>query len=128
MAKGGCAVSGADICLSVTGIAGPDGGTEKTPVGTVFMGCCYNSKVIVREFHFTGNRAKIREQAVAHGLAFLRECVMEGVTKKRDLNKYIKKRGLPSLREPLFLDYRESLSANHFHKAYHPVEPFCFFS
>ena len=82
MAKGGCAVSGADICLSVTGIAGPDGGTEKTPVGTVFMGCCYNSKVIVREFHFTGNRAKIREQAVAHGLAFLRECVMEGVTKK----------------------------------------------
>lgn len=82
MAKGGCTVSGADICLSVTGIAGPDGGTEKTPVGTVFMGCCYNSKVIAREFHFTGNRAKIREQAVAHGLAFLRECVMEGVTKK----------------------------------------------
>ena len=82
MAKGGCAVSGADICLSVTGIAGPDGGTEKTPVGTVFMGCCYNSKVIAREFHFTGSRAKIREQAVAHGLAFLRECVMEGVTKK----------------------------------------------
>lgn len=82
MAKGGCAASGADICLSVTGIAGPDGGTEKIPVGTVFMGCCYNGKVITREYHFTGNRNKVREQATAHALAFLRECVMEGVSRK----------------------------------------------
>lgn len=82
MAKGGCFVAKSDICLSITGIAGPDGGTEKTPVGTVFMGCCYNNKVIVREFHFTGNRLKIREQAVAHALAFLRDCMLEGVDKK----------------------------------------------
>lgn len=82
MAKGGCAASNADICLSITGIAGPDGGTEKTPVGTVFMGCCYNDKTITQEYHFTGNRTKIRAQATAHALAFLRDCVMEGVSKK----------------------------------------------
>ena len=70
MAKGGCNAAEADICLSITGLAGPDGGTKETPVGTVFMGCCYNGKVVTREFHFTGNRTKIRQQATAHALAF----------------------------------------------------------
>ena len=81
MAKGGCNAAEADICLSITGLAGPDGGTKETPVGTVFMGCCYNGKVGTREFHFTGNRTKIRQQATAHALAFLRECMMEGISK-----------------------------------------------
>ena len=81
MAKGGCNAAEADICLSITGLAGPDGGTKETPVGTVFMGCCYNGKVVTREFHFTGNRTKIRQQATAHDLAFLRECMMEGISK-----------------------------------------------
>ena len=81
MAKGGCNAAEADICLSITGLAGPDGGTKETPVGTVFMGCCYNGKVVTREFHFTGNRTKIRQQATAHALAFLRECMMEGISK-----------------------------------------------
>ena len=83
MAKGGCLVSGADICLSVTGLAGPDGGTKETPVGTVFMGCCYNGKIITKEYHFTGNRSKIREQATAHALVLLRTCIMEGIQKKK---------------------------------------------
>ena len=39
MAKGACKASGADISISVTGLAGPGGGTKETPVGTVFMGC-----------------------------------------------------------------------------------------
>ena len=81
MAKGGCNAAEADICLSITGLAGPDGGTKETPGGTVFMGCCYNGKVVTREFHFTGNRTKIRQQATAHALAFLRECMMEGISK-----------------------------------------------
>ena len=38
MAKGLREISGAEICVSVTGIAGPGGGTEKTPLGTVFVG------------------------------------------------------------------------------------------
>lgn len=82
MAKGGCLAADADICLSVTGLAGPGGGTEETPVGTVFMGCFYNDKNFVREYHFTGNRKLVREQAAAHALALLRECIMEGISKK----------------------------------------------
>lgn len=77
MAKGGRLASKADICLSVTGFAGPDGGTEETPVGTVFVGCSMKGKTKVREFHFTGNRTKIREQTTAHALTFLRACIME---------------------------------------------------
>ena len=84
MAKGGCMASGADICLSVTGLAGPDGGTPQTPVGTVFMGCCYHGRVQTNEYHFTGNRAKIREQATAHALALLRRCIMEGGRKEEE--------------------------------------------
>ena len=76
MAKGGCAASGADICLSVTGLAGPDGGTSETPVGTVFMGCCCNGPTITRDYHFIGNRTKIRQRAVASALVLLRECMM----------------------------------------------------
>lgn len=82
MAKGGCVATRCDICLSITGLAGPGGGTEAIPVGTVFMGCCYNGKTVVREYHFSGNRGKIREQAIAHALVFLRECIMEGVEKQ----------------------------------------------
>ncbi len=76
MAKGACKASGADISISVTGLAGPGGGTKETPVGTVFMGCCYKGKAIVKEFHFTGNRMRIREQTTAHALAMLRDCII----------------------------------------------------
>lgn len=76
MAKGGCSAAKADVCLSITGIAGPGGGTKEKPVGTVFMGCCYHDKTVAREYHFTGNRARIREQTAAHALAFLRDCIM----------------------------------------------------
>ena len=47
----------------------------------MFMGCCYNGQTITREYHFTGNRTKIRQQAVASALVLLRECIMEGIEK-----------------------------------------------
>lgn len=82
MAKGACKESGADISVSVTGLAGPGGGTKETPVGTVFMGCCYEGRTIAKEFHFTGNRMRIREQTTAHALAMLRDCIIMGIPKK----------------------------------------------
>ena len=78
MAKGACKASGADISISVTGLAGPGGGTKETPVGTVFMGCCYKGMAIAKEFLFTGNRMRIREQTTAHALAMLRDCIIMG--------------------------------------------------
>lgn len=44
MAKGLKAKTGSDICVSVTGIAGPDGGTAEKPVGLVYIGLCYEGK------------------------------------------------------------------------------------
>ena len=76
MAKGACKASGADISISVTGLAGPGGGTKETPVGTVFLGCCYKGKAIAKELHFPGNRTRIREQTTAHALAMLRDCII----------------------------------------------------
>ena len=77
MAEGGVAHTGSDVAVSVTGLAGPGGGTEEKPVGLVYIGCCYKGKTVVKEFHFKGNRSKIREQAVVKGLTLMRECIME---------------------------------------------------
>ena len=76
MAKNGAFITGSDACVSVTGTAGPTGGTEEKPVGLVYIGCCYNNKTVVKEFHFKGERQKIREQATANALILLRECIL----------------------------------------------------
>lgn len=54
--------------ISVTGIAGPTGGTKEKPVGLVYMGIKAGDKIIVERKIFSGNRKKIRERAVLHSL------------------------------------------------------------
>lgn len=73
MAVGAAKAAEANAALSVTGIAGPDGGSEEKPVGLVYVGCCVNGKVRTEEFHFTGNREKNRDYAVVRALTVLRE-------------------------------------------------------
>lgn len=73
MAEGAANAAGADAALSVTGIAGPGGGTKEKPVGLVYIGCCVKGHVRVEEFHFTGTRDKNRDYAVARALTLLRE-------------------------------------------------------
>ena len=73
MAEGVALAAGADASLSITGIAGPGGGTEEKPVGLVYIGCYVKGHVRVEEFYFTGNRDKNREYAVARALTLLRE-------------------------------------------------------
>lgn len=75
MAQGGCRASGADVCVAITGIAGPDGGSAEKPVGLVYIACCVNGKTKVEENHFNGNRSRIREQAVVSALTLLRNCL-----------------------------------------------------
>ena len=81
MAKGGAAVSKSDVCISVTGIAGPDGGTEEKPVGLVYIGCCVKGKTTVKEFRFSGNRSKIRTLSATNALILARECILEYISK-----------------------------------------------
>ncbi|MCR4923781.1 MAG: nicotinamide-nucleotide amidohydrolase family protein [Lachnospiraceae bacterium] len=72
MLKGGIKASKADVCLAVSGVAGPDGGSSEKPVGTVFIGCYVGGKAYVQEHHFEGSRLEIREQTVTESLALLR--------------------------------------------------------
>lgn len=73
MAEGAAKAAEAGASVSVTGIAGPDGGTEEKPVGLVYIGCHVKGNTRTEEFIFTGNRAKNREYAVVRALTLLRE-------------------------------------------------------
>ncbi len=81
MAKGGAGVTKSDVCIAVTGIAGPDGGTDEKPVGLVYIACCVNGKVKVQEYHFSGNRNKIRSLSATNALILARECILEYISK-----------------------------------------------
>jgi len=74
MAKGGIIAADVDICVAITGIAGPSTEDEK-PVGLVYIGCFYKDNVIVKEYNFNGNRQKVRDQAVTKALDLLRRCL-----------------------------------------------------
>lgn len=77
MAKGGIFATDSDVCIAVTGIAGPDGGTEEKPVGTVYIGCYMNEKVTVEQYLFKGSRSKIRDYSVVRALDLLRRRIIE---------------------------------------------------
>jgi PncC family amidohydrolase len=71
MAKGVCDAAEADIGLSITGIAGPTGGSPEKPVGTVFIGLAAGKEAWVKKFLFSGDRRKIRESSSEEALAML---------------------------------------------------------
>lgn len=77
MAKGAALEGKSDVAVAITGIAGPDGGTEDKPVGLVYIACSVKGKVTVKEYHFSGNRTKVRESAVSAALTLARSCILE---------------------------------------------------
>lgn len=77
MAMGAVLEVGTDTGLAITGIAGPDGGTPTKPVGLVYIACCVNDKIQTEEYHFTGTRKQVREEAVSAALNLLRKCILE---------------------------------------------------
>ncbi len=72
MAVGAAKAAGADTAIAITGIAGPDGGTEDKPVGLVYIACFVKEQVMVKELRLKGNRMKIRDQSVIAALDLLR--------------------------------------------------------
>ena len=64
-----------DVAVSVTGLAGPGGDDYGHPVGTVYIGCSTERSLVVREFHFSGDRNSVREQAVKEALKLILDCL-----------------------------------------------------
>ena len=75
MAVGAASRLGADVAVSVTGIAGPGGGTDRKPVGLVYMACNVLGNVTVKECYFIGERLEVRSAAVEAALQLLKECL-----------------------------------------------------
>ena len=72
MAEGALANSNANLALSVTGIAGPGGGTEHKPVGSVCIGSALiHSGTIVEKHIFSGDRDTVRNKTVARAVTVL---------------------------------------------------------
>ena len=71
MAAGTRARFGSDLAVSVTGIAGPDGGSTAKPVGLVHLALADAIEVTTVRRQFTGDRAGIREAAALHALQLL---------------------------------------------------------
>ena len=77
MAVGGLSASGADVAVSVTGIAGPGGGTEEKPVGTVCLGVATAKGVkTYRECH-PRSRSDFKQQVSQRALELVRRTVRD---------------------------------------------------
>ena len=71
MASGVRALTNADFAVSVTGIAGPGGGSEEKPVGLVWFGLAGKDGVRTERMIFSGGRSEVRGAAVEHALGML---------------------------------------------------------
>ncbi|WP_417201997.1 competence/damage-inducible protein A [Acetoanaerobium sticklandii] len=72
MAKGAADRAKSDVALSITGIAGPDGGTDEKPVGLVYIGLYLLGEVKVMKMDSWGSRDNVRRRAVSQALDMLR--------------------------------------------------------
>jgi len=76
MAEGIRAISKTDIGVSVTGIAGPTGGTEEKPVGLVFIGLSDGSGTIVSKHNFPDERVRFKDRASQAALELVRRRIL----------------------------------------------------
>jgi len=76
MAKGARQAAGSDLGLAVTGIAGPDGGTDEKPVGTVFISLAAPDGCWTKRFQFSGSRDEIRIITAWTALDWLRRYLL----------------------------------------------------
>ena len=71
MLTGVLKMASADYAIAVSGIAGPTGGTDEKPVGTVYIGIKNSNTSIVQLYHFKGDRESIQKQATKRAIALL---------------------------------------------------------
>lgn len=72
MAEGICKAANTNIGISVTGIAGPGGGTETNPIGLAYIGLCINGITKVKKVNQSGDRNRIRNMITTTALDFIR--------------------------------------------------------
>ena len=72
MARGARARAGAEVGVGITGIAGPDGGSEQKPVGTVFIALSTPDGEVVRDYRIVATRAAVRERSAQQALDLVR--------------------------------------------------------
>lgn len=77
MVKNLCRLYKTDAGISVTGIAGPGGGTAEKPVGLVYVGVKLLEKKVVKQYNFPGNRKTVRRRTVATALNILVDLIKE---------------------------------------------------
>lgn len=77
MALGAKSATGADYAVSVTGVAGPGGGTENKPVGLVYIGVSTPSGLESHRFEFPGKRDTVRLRSVVMALSLLRNALLD---------------------------------------------------
>ncbi len=71
LSRGARSAAGSDWAISITGVAGPGGGSKKKPVGTVCIGLAGGGKVTACRFHFTGDRSEIRLRSARKAMELL---------------------------------------------------------
>lgn len=71
MAQGARRLLQADVAVSVTGLAGPDGDDRGNPVGLVYIGYCDECKLYGKEYHFSGSRETVRSSAIRAALEMI---------------------------------------------------------
>jgi len=64
-------MASADYAIAVSGIAGPTGGTDEKPVGTVYIGIKNNEHSVVQLHHFKGDRESVQKQATKRAITLL---------------------------------------------------------
>ena len=75
MASGVRALLGADVAVSITGIAGPLSDNTQKPVGLVYIGVATEKGMTIREEHFDGDREAVRDQSICTALAMILEAI-----------------------------------------------------
>lgn len=79
MVEGVAAASKSQVAVSVTGIAGPTGGTEEKPVGTVYFAIFLNGKITVHLYTFSGSRKEIQEITAQTALDLVRKTLLKDI-------------------------------------------------